>query len=492
MKLSTYGIWEAPRRALADHLIKDPALGCDPKAVKKALLEDAITVIIDTSYSYQQKLQREQSPLSLKERALATYEVAFATMLPSLAQSLNQAEELLRPYVDEFIVQALAISHQHADYLMELAALSRKTKIDGMAELYGDDFSSNYPVLASSLPLNDAELIEKAAKAVTVEILRNCPAELCLIMDEHKVYMQEIARQKITDSEFAEQFKSETGVTMEQFKLQKKFGSDLPELSGAERACYNQDVYFLQHHTKIEYLIEISESGFLVPRKQQSEPKRFMGGNGLVAYMAPYRYRNNAETTVEAFSTSYGIIQGQESGDLGGVNLLFSVNVLEELDGYYANRSLLKRGEKTKSSTLSEQIKGSSYVSIGAYEEICFPHPIELSKYLIEAWVHPFKMDAVNKMFEEAGIQPAFKISAYAYHPEIKIGKDTSRPQIWSRDNANIPPEADFISAGQYSRYKFFSSDSHGMPLKSGVRKTPFLNWNDEKTPVDDVSTMKL
>lgn len=82
MKLSTYGMWENPRIALMNALFKDLKLDCSLEQIDKALLEPVITKIIDTSYSYQQKLQIEQPQLSLKEKTLATYTVALSTMLP--------------------------------------------------------------------------------------------------------------------------------------------------------------------------------------------------------------------------------------------------------------------------------------------------------------------------------------------------------------------------------------------------------------------------
>ncbi|EHL30814.1 hypothetical protein [Legionella drancourtii] len=96
MKLSTYGMWENPRLDLVDALVKDLKLDCSKEQIDKALLEPVITEIIDTSYSYQKMLQEKQPELSLKEKTLATYNVALSTMLSTLAKSLNRSETLFR------------------------------------------------------------------------------------------------------------------------------------------------------------------------------------------------------------------------------------------------------------------------------------------------------------------------------------------------------------------------------------------------------------
>ncbi|PWY54774.1 hypothetical protein DGG96_15455 [Legionella qingyii] len=233
MKLSTYGMWENPRLDLVNALFKDLELNCSMEQIDKALLEPVITKIIDTSYSYQQKLQIEQPQLSLKEKTLATYKVALSTMLSTLAESLDRPEELLHSYVEKFISESLALSNQNIDYLMQLATISRQIKINGVTELYGDNFSMSYPILAQTLPFNDVQLIEKATKAVTEAIHKDCPTEIYPIMAEHIKYMNEITAQKLADPQFAEKFKSETGMTMEEFKSQIRLSkfTEIPSVS---------------------------------------------------------------------------------------------------------------------------------------------------------------------------------------------------------------------------------------------------------------------
>ena len=232
MQLSTYGMWETPRLNLANALSKDVKVDCSIEQIKQALLGPVISRIIDTSYSHQQVLQK-QPELSLKDKTLATYEVALSTLLPTLAESLSRSEDLLRSYVEKFISEALAVSHQNIDYLMKLATMSREVKTNGVAELYGEDFSKTYPLLAQQLPFNDMQLIEKATKAVTEKIQEDCPREISTIMAEHIKYMNEIAGQKMANPQFAETFKTETEMTMEEFKSQIRLSkfSGIPSVS---------------------------------------------------------------------------------------------------------------------------------------------------------------------------------------------------------------------------------------------------------------------
>lgn len=232
MKLSTYGMWENPRLDLVDALVKDLKLDCSKEQIDKALLGPVITEIIDTSYSYQKMLQEKQPELSLKEKTLATYNVALSTMLSTLAKSLNRSETLLHSYVEKFISASLALSNQNIDYLMQLATISRQIKINGVRELYGNNFSASYPSLAQALPLEDLQLIEKATNAVREAIQQDCPAEIYPIMAKHITYMEEISKQKIAAQKFSEEFKRETGMTMDEFKSQIQLSKPSVSLVG--------------------------------------------------------------------------------------------------------------------------------------------------------------------------------------------------------------------------------------------------------------------
>src|SRR3990167_9398619 len=133
MKLSTFGMWEKPRLDLT-HSLKD-SLNYDIEQINNALLENVITKIHETAYLHHQTLQQEKSPLSLKENTLSGYIVSLATMLPTLAKTLGQSEELLHPHVEKFIAEALSIAEKSMDYLMKLAGISRESRINGCAEL---------------------------------------------------------------------------------------------------------------------------------------------------------------------------------------------------------------------------------------------------------------------------------------------------------------------------------------------------------------------
>lgn len=226
-------MWENPRLDLVSALFLDSSLHCSMEQINEALLEPVITKLVDTSLAYQQKLQAEQPQLSLKEKMLMTYKEALSTVLYTLAQTLDRSEALLSPYVEKFISEALAVSNQNIDYLVQLATLSRETKNNSIAELYGSEFTTSYPTLARALPFNDAQLFERAAQAVTAQINKDCPAEIYPMMVEHIKYMDEITSQKLVDPQFAEKFQSETGMTMQEFKdqIQKSKSVAMPSVS---------------------------------------------------------------------------------------------------------------------------------------------------------------------------------------------------------------------------------------------------------------------
>lgn len=160
----------------------------------------------------------EHPNATIKEAMLATYEEALNTMLPALSEALNMNKTLLEPAVSQFVSGAKEIYQTNIDYLVLLANQSKEIKQIGIVELYGADFATLYPKLAVKLPYNDNQLIKKATIAITSYIEQNCPKEIYPMMQEHIKYMNEITAQKMTDPEFEEQFKTQTGVTMYEFK----------------------------------------------------------------------------------------------------------------------------------------------------------------------------------------------------------------------------------------------------------------------------------
>lgn len=245
------------------------------------------------------------------------------------------------------------------------------------------------------------------------------------------------------------------------------------ELSAVEKACYAQYTYYLQHKTSIEYLPDIFKNGFLTPRSQQKLPKTFLGGSGEVVYLQPYKYRHALETTVEEFSgDEYDFDMEEETGSISRALLLFSVNLLEERDDYFANRAW-SYGLKDKNSVTAQQLKLNSYASIGSYGELCFSHSIDLSKHLIAVWVHPIKLKCTMDLMQEKQIDSTFILSSYTFHPEIKLQNNIDLHLI-NRDLNNNAPSVDAISS---NLYRFFSPDKkEEIPNKVDIKSLKKVN----------------
>ena len=228
-------MWEQPRRNLVNNLLNDSKVKCSEEQINRALLGPVITEIITTRYK-NLPLQQENSQAHLKKRTLATYEKALSTMLKTLSLSLELSEEILQPHVEKFILEFLELAAQNIDYLIILSEISIQTKIMGISELYGTNFSASYPILARKLRLNDEQLIKKSAQELTKIIETNCPTDIAPMIIEHLKYINEIAAQKSPDRQFLEEFKAETGMTMEEYKhktrLSKLTISPLLNLTG--------------------------------------------------------------------------------------------------------------------------------------------------------------------------------------------------------------------------------------------------------------------
>jgi len=267
------------------------------------------------------------------------------------------------------------------------------------------------------------------------------------------------------------------------------FNLDSEKLSTSEKACYSQGIYYLQHATLADYLPEIFESGFLIPRNQQKNPHGYMAmmGEGSVTYLQPYQYQANLSQTVASLSGSVGYSDGIESGDLCGALLLFSVKLLDECSEYYGNHGWIDYGAKTSRSTLAENMRANSYENISQYGEICFEKPIDLSKYLIDTWIHPLVKEDVVKTFENAGIEPKFNISAYAYHPEI-IYSENSEVRMMNRDPENDSlqviksTDTDPIFGGNRNWFNFFNNNKSVGSLDD-QNSSLSLNESDNLSP---------
>lgn len=224
MKVSTYGIWENARLELVRNLVKLKLdeLKDREQELNALLLDDVITALMEKAYACQDDIAKNHPDLSLKEKVLLTHQQSLMAVLPCLSSKLNISAEKIQREVELFCESAYQFSETHVDYLLRLAQVSGSAKNEIIDELYGSSFRNQHAALARRLQFNDAEVLRKATEAVRQDILHSCPGELQKIMQEHCIYMQEVASQKEPNSTFCADFLAEMHQTMEDFKQQIK------------------------------------------------------------------------------------------------------------------------------------------------------------------------------------------------------------------------------------------------------------------------------
>lgn len=220
MKVSTYGMWEEFRTQFVTSLLTIPEFNCTREQIDEALLGPVITEVVDVAFKCHEELAKTDSPLSMKDRMIFSYEKSLESILPTLALALQKQPELIAPYHEFFKKESLVFAKDNVDYLNRLGDISRKIKSQYMGELYGKDFTTTYPTLAKLIPFNDLELVNAAAKAVSAEIKKECPESIHSQMELHVFYITEISNQRMVKASFSEDFKRETGLSMEEFKKQ--------------------------------------------------------------------------------------------------------------------------------------------------------------------------------------------------------------------------------------------------------------------------------
>ncbi|WP_133135147.1 hypothetical protein [Legionella rowbothamii] len=231
MKVSTYGMWEKFRIQFVTSLLTIPGLDCTREQIDEALLGPVITDVVDLAFKCHEELAKANSPLSMKERIIFSYEKSLACILPTLAGALSKSSELIAPHYECFKNNCLAFSKDNIDYLERLGEISRKIKSQYMIELYGSEFATSYPNLAKLLPFNDMALVDTASKVVSAEIKKECPEAIHLQMELHISYITEISNQRMVKESFAEDFKRETGLSMDDFKKQHALDKKEPVVS---------------------------------------------------------------------------------------------------------------------------------------------------------------------------------------------------------------------------------------------------------------------
>jgi hypothetical protein len=239
MKVSTYGMWEKFRIEFVTSLLTIPGLDCSREQIDDALLGPVITEVVDVAFKCHEELAKANSPLSMKERIIFSYEKSLACILPTLASILQKPAELIAPHYEYFKNDCLAFSKDNIDYLERLGEISRKIKSQYMTELYGSGFVTRYPNLAKLLPFNDMELVDAAAKTVSEEIKKECPEAIHAQMELHISYITEISNQRMVKASFAEDFKKETGLSMDEFKKQHALDKKEQVVSVAEGGFFS-------------------------------------------------------------------------------------------------------------------------------------------------------------------------------------------------------------------------------------------------------------
>lgn len=218
---TTYGMWEAFRKILVKDLIQ--RFRYDQGQVDSALLGPVISTLIEKSFTYQRTLPVPKDETDLKNVMIQTYRAGLNTVLKSLVDAVgislieDEDSEFFKNCVAKFVQSSLSFSDQNIDFLVKLATISKKTKEAGIQNLYGKDFTKEYPSLVKGLYLNDPELLKLATDAVSLEIEKICSPELLSAMKQHEIYMKEIASQMI-NVQFEDEFVKVTGKTMKQYK----------------------------------------------------------------------------------------------------------------------------------------------------------------------------------------------------------------------------------------------------------------------------------
>jgi hypothetical protein len=195
------------------------------------------------------------------------------------------------------------------------------------------------------------------------------------------------------------------GAPVKDSKSNNVIGQDRPEAEPK-----NNIPQFLQHYTFIECLPGIFKDDKLIPYSQQLNSKGSGHGNLDVAYLGACNYSDHQYTN--SFSASYP-------------RLIFSSRILLERNDYYANESLINYGSfmepsehRSYCSILPDEIQ-TQKVDVSNYREFCFKNPIEVSKYLVEIWIHPTKKDEVIAYLRDQKVDSKLidKIVTYENYP---------------------------------------------------------------------------
>lgn len=202
-----------------------------------------------------------------------------------------------------------------------------------------------------------------------------------------------------------------------------KTRSKMNLFSDFEQDCFQESIFYLKHKTKLSFLSSILKSGELLPRSKQEIPNAFMCGAPGYSFFMPYSDETKGgkkkKSTIEGLSSSYSSMNGYENGDLSCVELIFDLRMLNDYLNYHGNPGWMSRGAIVHDTKFPFPTISVDFLKHVINGEICFSDPIDLSKYLLEIWVHPRKKDALIQQLKDDKIGSKWldKIIARDCHP---------------------------------------------------------------------------
>lgn len=215
MSVTTYGKWETQRVALVKKLVSNTHIQQSKENIDNALFTTVNEQMVKAGYAY---VRANNGSLPLKELTLNCYEASLGVVLDALSSALAVEKDFIQDAVEQFHQQAMDLANQNIDDLLLIGNVSITSKQAAISKLYGNDFATNYPELAKQLPTQDKELFEISRNACEQFIREHNFGDFNTIIEEHLIYMNQVAPQLNPTEAYQTLFKEKTGNTMEDYK----------------------------------------------------------------------------------------------------------------------------------------------------------------------------------------------------------------------------------------------------------------------------------